>query len=69
MIEQRAGRLKKMNHCNFCKKRDNSIHSHHEDYNFPLKLLYLCAKCHAELHTIKRSYHEKGIKISFEIAN
>ncbi len=31
--------------CYFCKTKKN-LERHHTDYNFPLKIIWLCKKCH-----------------------
>lgn len=48
----RSGKLHKPNHCEDCKKRfsKNKIEGHHEDYDKPLEVIWLCRKCHRKLH-------------------
>jgi len=39
--------------CETCGAEDSGkqpVHAHHDDYNFPLKVRYLCAACHHEWH-------------------
>lgn len=67
MTELRAERLKKLNHCIICESK-NDIHKHHEDYEKPYDILWLCAKCHGKIHRIKGEYYERGIEVSFKIA-
>jgi hypothetical protein len=51
----RNGNLKKK----FCFVCGNSAEAHHEDYNKPLDIIWLCEKHHAERH--KQIRIEKGI--------
>lgn len=39
--------------CENCKK-EKELQAHHEDYNKPLEVVWLCSKCHHELHKLKR---------------
>jgi hypothetical protein len=34
-----------------------SIHGHHEDYDRPLEVVWLCARHHRQLHTAERRAH------------
>jgi len=43
----RNGTLKKKP-CNVCKS--NKVHAHHEDYDKPLEVIWLCEICHIYLH-------------------
>lgn len=52
----RDGRLIKQTNCEVCGS-DFRIHGHHDDYNKPLKVRWLCALCHARWHA------EHGVKI------
>ena len=36
--------------CNICGKE--SEEAHHKDYNKPLEVIWLCRKCHLELHNL-----------------
>ena len=46
----KSGRLFKPNKCEECKKifSKDSIQGHHEDYDKPLEVRWLCRKCHRE---------------------
>ena len=48
-IEKRARRLKPPKYCNNCKKK-KKLECHHPNYNKPLKIIWLCHKCHCQLH-------------------
>ena len=43
----RSGRLEKTP-CQKC--GETRVHGHHDDYSKPLKVRWLCAKCHARFH-------------------
>lgn len=45
----RTGKIIKPKTCEICKKRPKRIEGHHEDYNFPLKVIWVCTSCHADL--------------------
>ncbi len=52
-IVQRAiksGKLIQPHRCSNCKWRDLFLEAHHEDYNQPLKVVWLCKDCHRERH-------------------
>lgn len=38
--------------CEDCNKR-KAVHKHHEDYDKPLKVKFLCVKCHNKIHNPK----------------
>lgn len=44
-----SGLVIKSDHCEICFSNSN-IHGHHEDYNKPLEVLWVCAKCHKGIH-------------------
>lgn len=49
----RDGRLKRPKKCEACKKACTP-HAHHEDYTRPLKIKWLCLKCHFHRHGMQR---------------
>jgi hypothetical protein len=55
----RDGRLSKGTHCYFCATTDR-LQAHHEDYNHPLDVVWLCSTCHGKLHTIKGDFRRAG---------
>jgi hypothetical protein len=42
----RRGKLMKPNHCSNCLGISKKIEAHHEDYNKPLEIIWVCSKCH-----------------------
>jgi hypothetical protein len=36
--------------CEICETRHNRIHGHHEDYNKPLEVIWMCPICHSARH-------------------
>lgn len=45
----RDGRMVKRDRCDKCGSGD-SIHAHHDDYDHPLDVRWLCAACHRQWH-------------------
>ena len=56
----RTGRIKRAEVCNLCKEKSENIEAHHEDYNKPLDIKWLCMACHRKLHA-KNIFIRKGI--------
>lgn len=48
----RIGMIQKPNRCPKCGRGDTRIHGHHEDYNKPLEVVWLCQFCHRKLHSL-----------------
>ena len=44
------GYIVRPNICECCGKESENIHGHHDDYNEPLEVQWLCSKCHREEH-------------------
>lgn len=51
----RDGKLDRGTECFFCGS-DQRLHAHHEDYDHPLDVVWLCSSCHGKLHTIKGDF-------------
>lgn len=47
------GRLKRAMHCSACGK-EGRIHAHHDDYEKPLDVRWLCGSCHKRHHIALR---------------
>lgn len=45
----KSGKLVRPNHCEQCPS-DTHLDAHHNDYNYPLKVVWLCRKCHSDWH-------------------
>ena len=55
-----AGRLVKPAVCSNC-NRGGKIEGHHEDYDKPLEIVWLCIRCHNDRHVeIRRRYDRKS---------
>jgi hypothetical protein len=46
----RRGDIKPPKACSGCRRKGIKLHAHHEDYSKPLKVTWLCHKCHCETH-------------------
>lgn len=46
----RDGRLSKPSECEWCGDAHKRIHGHHEDYDKPLDVIWLCPPCHKKAH-------------------
>ena len=38
-----------------CKCGETKVQAHHEDYNKPLEVIWLCVNCHIKLHKTKQN--------------
>lgn len=45
----RSGKIKRKNKCEICNKI-GLLHGHHEDYNKPLVVKWICHQCHFRKH-------------------
>lgn len=53
----RAGRVTKPTSCQGCGK-NSEVHAHHQDYQQPLNIVWLCARCHAVHHHVRSFFGE-----------
>jgi len=53
------GEMQKMPHCELCLERCNT-QAHHVDYGQPLKVLWLCEKCHGKCHKKRHPLNPKN---------
>ena len=47
-----TGKLRKPEHCEIC-LRKAELHGHHEDYDKPLEVVWVCSWCHNVIHADK----------------
>ena len=45
----KSGELVKLDYCEICFE-SGELQAHHEDYNKPLKVVWLCSECHGKIH-------------------
>ena len=50
----KAGKIKRPKVCAKCLRRSGAIEGHHPDYTEPLKVEWLCLKCHRAKHHKKQ---------------
>ena len=60
----KSGKLKRPDKCSECNK-ETTIHAHHPNYKKPLKIMWLCPKCHKNWH--KKHGFQNGVGGSFVI--
>ena len=46
----RSGKLHRSESCESCGSTDRWIHGHHDDYDKPLNVMWLCPVCHKQRH-------------------
>ena len=49
-----SGKLVRPDTCESCKEK-KFVEAHHEDYNRPFKIDWVCKECHTQLHTKEKS--------------
>jgi uncharacterized protein with PIN domain len=50
----RCGRITRPSICQQCQSSERAIQAHHENYDRPLDVVWLCTKCHGDKHTNKQ---------------
>lgn len=58
MYAVETGKLIRPNECSTCQKKCIH-HAHHEDYNKPMDVIWLCSSCHFYLHHKSKHYAER----------
>lgn len=63
-----AGKLKLPKRCEKCNKK-GKVEAHHEDYNKPKKIQWLCRKCHWDIHkpAFSNGKHKPAPYFFFEV--
>jgi len=54
MYAVRDGNVIVPNNCEICNEGNTKIVGHHEDYDKPLEVQWICEGCHATIHGLKR---------------
>ena len=56
------GRVVPPDECEQCgtEAHNNQLHGHHDDYNEPLDVRWLCRRCHNDIHRAERSHRAGG---------
>lgn len=52
----KLGHVERPNKCSMCGS-DKDVQAHHADYNEPLRVIFLCRKCHTKLHLERGKVH------------
>lgn len=50
----KKGYLIRPDTCSQCGKHHKRIEAHHDDYNKPLEIRFLCIRCHQAFHSYER---------------
>jgi len=58
----RSGVLKRSEFCSTCGDNEFKTHGHHDDYNYPLTVRWLCPACHKKWHDENGESPNGGIK-------
>jgi hypothetical protein len=48
-----SGKLIRPSECSMCGVLNTQIIGHHEDYDKPLEVIWVCLKCHRKIHTLR----------------
>lgn len=56
-----SGRLIKPPTCSNCLEEAKLIHAHHDDYDKPLNIIWLCVDCHVDRHTDIKKYGKGAV--------
>ncbi len=53
------GNIRKPDNCSRCP--NENVEAHHEDYSYALDVIWLCRRCHADLHAKVGKLHKTAI--------
>jgi hypothetical protein len=62
----RDGKIFKPEICSWCGSNHDQIEGHHEDYNLPMHVVWLCSPCHKILH-LGDSKESKRMRLKIKI--
>ena len=51
----KSGKITKPDRCQICGKV-GEVQAHHEDYNKPLEVIFVCSNCHGMIHRYKNAF-------------
>jgi len=54
----KSGSIKRQFHCSKCSS-DINVEGHHDDYNKPLEVRWLCSRCHTQWHKSNTALNRK----------
>ena len=54
-----SGKLSRPRNCSKCGTSKGRIVAHHEDYDKPLEVIWVCSKCHAGIHTLSHYLNQE----------
>jgi len=61
----KKGKIKKSEKCEFCGEKEK-LHGHHENYEKPLEVIWLCSRCHVAIHKMNEIRKSNEIKKNLE---
>jgi hypothetical protein len=50
----KLGKIKRPKKCSDCGTKDVPIHAHHDNYDNPFEVKWLCRLCHCKLHKLEK---------------
>jgi len=60
------GKIIKPKYCSLCNKKSKSIYAHHPDYTQPFYIIWVCLKCHHQIHRSENKIKNKPSQIGAE---
>lgn len=59
----KSGKLTKPDCCSVCGCKSDVIQAHHDSYDRPLEVTWLCLKCHRSLHDDNRALNDEQVEM------